>query len=166
MERTVIRRLAAGVVLAAVVSGCSRLGPYTVQVGSVSATDSIQVDIVGVNEAEHQRWATYPLDVYWSPTDTFRKNVADRVVLRFGMGREGQQTIGRKDPCWRAWKARQCRYLLVLTNAGPMRGGEGLQSDPRRLILPLERKRWDERLIQVQVQAGGVVCVNGPRPQK
>jgi len=148
------------------VVGCARLGQYAVQVESGSATDSIQVDLVGVNDAEYERWAAYPLDEYWSPTNTFRKNAADRVVLRFGMGHERVQSIGRKDACWTAWRARQCRYLFVLTNAGPLRSGEGAAVDPRRLILPLERKRWDGKSIQVQVQPGGVVCVNGPRPAK
>jgi len=152
--------------LAGLLAGCARLGQYTVQVESGTATDSIQVDVVGVNEAEYERWATYPMTEYWSPGNTFRNTAADRVVLRFGMGREPTQVIPRKDACWRAWRARQCRYLFVLTNAGPMRSTEGVQSDPRRLILPLETKRWDSRTIQVHVQAGGVVCVNRPRPQK
>jgi hypothetical protein len=165
MERTIIMRLAAAVAVVVLLTGCSRLGQYTVQVESGSATDSIQVDVVGVNEAEYERWATYPLDAYWSPADAFRKNAADRVVLRFGMGRDREQVIARKDTCWQAWRARQCRHLFVLTNAGPLRSSEGLQSDPRRLILPLEKKRWDDKTIRIQVQPGGVVCVNGPRPK-
>lgn len=166
MQCRVYRRsvfLAAAMV---VLVGCSRLGRYVVQVQSGSATDSIQVDIVGVNDAEYERWAAYPLDEYWSPTNAFRKNAVDRVVLRFGMGREPVQQIGRKDPCWTAWRARQCRYLFVLTNAGPLRSAEAAVVDPRRLVLPLEKKRWDGRTIQVQVQPGGIVCVNGPRPKK
>lgn len=165
MQRAAMVRAAAAAAVLVLLGGCSRLGQYTVQVESTASMDSIQVDIVGVNEAEYERWATYSMDAYWAPGNAFRNNAADRVVLRFGMGCEARQTIGRKDPCWKAWRARQCRYLFILTNAGPLRSTEGTPSDPRRLILPLEKKRWDGRTIEIRVLPGGVVCVNGPRPR-
>ena len=146
-------------------TGCSRLGPYNVGVQSTNPTDSIQVDVVGVNEAEYDLWANFPMDDYWAPGNAFRRNAKDKLVLRFGMGRPQKQTISTKDKAWKAWDARKCRYLFVLTNAGSFGGGASPSGDPRRLILPLEKKRWDGRNIEIEVRSGGLICVNGPKPE-
>ena len=164
MRETVCRVMSCVVIVGTMV-GCTRLGHYNVGVASTNPADSIQVDIVGVNEAEFELWSTYPLDDYWSPGNAFRQNAKDKLVLRFGMGRDQKQTVSIKDSAWKAWDARRCRFLFIVTNAGAFGRGSAATGDPRRLVLPLEKKRWDGRTIDIEVRSGGLICINGPEPE-
>ncbi|MCD6303485.1 MAG: hypothetical protein J7M21_00810 [Planctomycetes bacterium] len=184
MKLTTIRRsfrAAAMMSLLAPLAGGCGTGPFNVEVfldqadaglrDKIGAVRSIEVNLVGVNEIEYQRWQQMSMNAYWEPDNPIRAS-AKKIVMTFGQGHDSKQTLKKNDPIWNVWlKQRKAKYLFVLAYMPWITADQPGQADPRRIILPLDIKRWDMYLwgsetIPIQLGAGGITALRQPKKQQ
>jgi len=102
----------------------------------------VTVDVVGVKEADNDRWKTYSMTNYWEAADTMR-NTPLRKTLTFNSSKLDPQVVASDDPMWSQWMAGTSDkhppqiYVLVqipktFDRAKDDRSGS---EDPRRQIL-------------------------------
>jgi hypothetical protein len=104
---------------------------------------SFELNLVGVSDAELDQWKDYPVNRYWGPKDPLRKN-ADAVVMTFSDADPKPQTLARTDPVWQQWKARGVMNLVVMAFLPALPAPAAPAADPRKLVLPLDRRRWGD----------------------
>ena len=140
-------------------SGCRHYGPYDVEmkVGADMTGRSVQVDVVGINEADYDVWYAYSLSEYWKPGNSLRRD-AERYkeTFRFGISKSSVQELSIRNELWDRWEERGCRYLFVLADLGRNLQDLPGSADPRRLILPLNSKHWDGRQLSIVVEPSSI----------
>ncbi len=143
-------------------AGCStvpRPRAYNIQIELDPAlgTGSNQVDLIGANSSDLAKWSSYSMTEYWRADDAKRRD-ADKVVMRFGQGNSSVQTLLTIDPSWTRWEATGAQYLVVLLQLSGVATDREGNADPRRLILPLDRREWgrDVSTIELRVQESGI----------
>jgi hypothetical protein len=162
--------------LAFLAGGCDP-GPFNVEVfldendvglrDKIGAVRSIEVDLIGVNESELDRWKQVPVSSFWEPDNAMRLS-AKKHVLTFGQGHLPKQILLKKDQIWRTWiEDRQAKYLIVMAYLPWIQKDLPGDADPRRVILPLERGQWEwsawgATTIPIQVGAGGMTPLRQP----
>ncbi|MBT3376052.1 MAG: hypothetical protein HN742_21750 [Lentisphaerae bacterium] len=163
----VSRKLALALLVAIVGSGCAKMGRFdvTVSVDEQLRNGSVQVDLVGVNEPGIESWRTHSMNEYWGLSSNMR-NSADKVEMKFSPKTEAEQTITRKGAMWDRWSSTGAMHLLILGDLPGVAGDKPGNADPRRLILPLAKKRWRGKSIEVQVERGGIRCLTPMKPEK
>jgi hypothetical protein len=165
----------AAVVMAmlAVVAGCNscpNVKPHDVTVkldpglaDPQGKMPSVQIDIVGVNEAERQRWVDKSVDEYWRSGDPLR-STPDKAVMTFRPD-ELSKTLAASDPLWSKWIGKGATDMVIM---GYIPGviGSGA-TDSRRLVLPMDRCKWaDDQPIQVLVGRNGLNLMTPLKPPK
>jgi hypothetical protein len=110
---------------------------------------SIEVDLVGVSEIEKLAWQGYDLDQYWAPGDSRRAN-ADKLTM--SLPNDQPWVVSKDDPHWRSWLNHGATELLILANL-PGHFDPG-PTDPRRIIIPLDKNRWKTKggKLEIEVQ--------------
>ncbi|MCC6661563.1 MAG: hypothetical protein IT437_11835 [Phycisphaerales bacterium] len=169
-----------GLVLAAGLGGCSggpgAMGRYDIEVSmdpelaqQTGGAPQVRVDLVGVNDMDFSRWSGESMSGYWSSGSALRSESREsRHEITFGPGNTGTKTLSKKDKIWDKWKAGRVMHLFVLASLP----GVGMADRPgaedgRRLILPLDSKRWPgTSVIKVLVQKSRVTCTTPPAPPK
>jgi hypothetical protein len=143
-------------------AGCSTLPrprAYNIEIelDPALATGSNQVDLIGANSADLPKWSSYSMTDYWRADDAKRRD-ADKVVMRFGQGNRSVQTLLTIDPSWTRWEATGAQYLVVLLQLSGVTTDRDGNADPRRLILPLDRREWARGVttIELRVQESGI----------
>lgn len=166
----------ATIVLAFLAGGCAP-GPFNVEV-SLAEKDaklrdetgtlrSIEIDLVGVNESELERWKQMPISNFWK-TDSPIRLGSRRFVMAFGQGRSPKQALLKADAIWKTWiEERGAKYLVVLAYLPSIQDQPG-EADPRRIILPLERGKWEwaawgADTIPIQLGTGGITLLRQPK---
>jgi hypothetical protein len=161
-------------------AGCSGMGKFDVVVkldesfrAEGATVPSIEVDLIGVNAVEYPRWENYSMSQYWSPADQLRRD-ADKYVMRFGQDWALAQTLRHQDAVWRRWKPKQATHLFVLAFLPGVHEDQPGNADPRRLILPLDQRRWPRygwwyllwrnRRIELLVKSSEISCLTPPKP--
>ena len=160
--------------------GCD-VGPYDVEVSleesdsglrdKIGAVQSIEVNLVGVNDTEYPQWEQMSMNDFWEPDNAIRAG-AKKFVMTFGQNHSSTQVLLIKDPIWREWiKARGANHLFILAYLPWIQKDQGGQADPRRIILPLKRERWDwsawgDTKIPIKIGSGGMTCLRQPKPEK
>jgi len=168
--------------LALVVAGCAGMGRFDVDVtidragfkSKVGAIPSIEVNLVGVNNVEATRWKTKSMSEYWEPDDPLRTGAVAKgyaYVMTFGEEKPVRQVLYRRHPVWNDWAASGAEHLFVLVNYPRVAKDQAGDADPRRKILPLERKRWKgyfwgKRVIWLEVTPSGLICHTPPKPPR
>jgi hypothetical protein len=154
-------RCCAMTLLAACVLGIAACGPKpfsgTVNISPTAKfkeqtglLPTIELDVIGVNAIELQRWKAYPIDNYWTPGNTFRGNAAHATFL-MTTASPGPFQVGSWTNERDTWKKSGATSLVLIANLpgawrprpatakGPPPPGvhwyEG-KDDPRRLIVP------------------------------
>jgi len=132
--------------------GCagSKGPPVAWKVSITKATPaSIEVDLIGVTEADKPFWAGYDLDKYWTPGD-LRRRQADKLSKTLPLNQPW--SVERNDPKWNDWLNRGATDLLIIANL-PGRFDPG-PADPRRIFVPLDKKSWEakDQALEIQVQ--------------
>ncbi len=165
------------VVLGLSAVGCGqsklRLGRYDLVVSpDASLRDAgsgkipqVEVDLVGVRDADKAEWAAYSVDKYFSGEDPMRAGAAKYTrTVTFGPDNNGPATIKSNDPIWQEWEQRGVTTLYVFASARTMKTGSG-GADLRRKEIPLTTDRWESgtNKIDVVVKSSGVDC---PTPMK
>jgi hypothetical protein len=157
-------------------AGCGE-GPFNVQVGlddndtglrdKIGSVKTVEVDLVGVNESELERWKQMSVKEFWEPDNAIRAG-AKKYVMTFGQGNLPKQILVKKDPIWKIWIGdRKAKYLVVLAYLHWIKDQPG-EADPRRVILPLEVEKWDWSLwgadtIPIQIGSGGMTLLRQPK---
>jgi hypothetical protein len=108
---------------------------------------SIQVDLIGVSDIEKPAWEGYDVDRYWTPGDSRRAN-ADKLTKNLPTGQPW--IVSHDDPRWRDWLNHGATELLVMANL-PGRFAPG-PTDPRRIFIPLDRKRWNTKSGRLEIE--------------
>jgi hypothetical protein len=131
-----------------------------------SSRPTIQVDIVGLTDAERRAWDELPLSSYWLPGSEVRKAHGDRTVsFRFSAERSQLFVIPADSEIWSTWHKAGARWLYVVANLpGGIEDQVGA-ADPRRLAILLSSKEWEaDAPLQIQVRRDAVVFMT-PRTQ-
>ena len=151
-------------------------------VGDV-ARQSVEIHLIGVEQDEIATWNNLSVARYWRSGTEFHEGklrdaaVAERrvKVMRFGPGKEASQVYmdGRKDPNdpWNRWVARadgRPLFLVVLADLPGRFDNAPQEKDPRRLTLPLDKKRWEgkPRIIRIELQNWGLRAATKPKPER
>jgi len=161
--------------------GCGGMGRYDIVVtldsgvfkSQLGSVPSVEANLVGVNDVEYPEWFRYSVTKYWEPDDPLRKTTYTKgytSVLTFGEEQPARQILYRSNPIWNDWEAKGSRYLFILVNYPRVAQDQPGSADPRRRILPLEKKRWKnyfwgKRVIWLEVTPSGLICHTPPKPE-
>lgn len=125
---------------------------------------SIEVDLIGVNDAEKDRWDAQNLDEYFTPRDVVRAN-ADRHTMAFTNKNFDPKLLRADASDWGAWIANGATHIFIFASIPMAADASGV--DRRRLVLPLDRSRWQSGVtIEILVRPSGVVCQTAMKPVK
>ena len=116
---------------------------------------SLEVDLVGVNEANKTTWIGKSMTRYFGGEDQLRAD-ATKTTFVFDTGDSEPKTLERQDPKWDSWLDQGARELFVLVNLPGVREDLPGDGDPRRMILPLARNRWEGRVLEIEIQRSGL----------
>ena len=118
---------------------------------------SVEVDVVGLTESEVPRWQAYSMNDYFQAECKFRAS-AERHPFTFSDIRHDPVTIGKKDPLWTQWKRNGATHLCITANIpGVWQDQAGV--DGRKLILPLDKKKWHRHSrYEIFLMPDGIVC--------
>ncbi len=123
---------------------------------------SIEVDLIGISKSEDAYWRNVKLDEYWKANSPLRAQVEKRAkTTKF----ETAQTfvLAQDDPVWATWFGYGAVELVVMANL-PGKFSNDL-ADPRRLILPLDKKQWLAKNKTIELEVSDVQ-VRALTPQK
>lgn len=129
---------------------------------------SVQVDLIAVNPTEYPRWTSVDVDEYWGPPAHQLQSAQDRYVMTFDYQENVATKVMRKtDPLWTQWKNKGAMDLVAIARIpGVARTGGVGQQDTRRLILPLDKRRWaDLGELRIQVSRSGITSLSQPGPE-
>lgn len=134
--------------------------PHLAPVGDATSAAPVEVNVVGVNDADYEKWIGYPLSRYWSPRDPLRTG-AKAYVMSFSHDNQETAVLQKDNPIWDTWNQQGATHLFVIAFL-PMVKDQGGQ-DLRRAELPLDRCLW-KRTSQLEFQLldDRVVSVSQP----
>ncbi len=157
-------------VLASTLVGCGSstpvMGQYDIEVSLApelaANPPALTVDVVGASSANMADMASKDAKVWFSGGDVNRANTS-KLTTSFGPGNTDTKVMKRKDKganeaTWKTWRDMKATKLFVLVNL-PRDGSI------RKIELPLDRKRWKQETIKLEINAGGVRSTNGPEPE-
>lgn len=125
---------------------------------------TVEVHVVALDYVKAKVLQNASMSDYWDPNRR-RPNYVMR-VMRFGAGQPTTQTLSWNDPIWAEWQRAGAAHLFVLADLPNVFKDLPDIKDPRRLILPLDRARWQHRAIQITVESDGVFCLTPRLPAK
>ncbi|MFM9996873.1 MAG: hypothetical protein ACKVU4_13860 [Phycisphaerales bacterium] len=165
-------RAAAAVSAALLLGACSgpSMGKYNIELtlapdvaSAPGGPPPISVDIVGLNDTQVGAWSGYRISRYWSPGDRLRSEAASfRVGRTFGPSSPGPQTLARTDPVWATWKQNGAMHLCVIAD---LPGAQSGDTDLRRIVIPLDQRRWDVETIKITVYRSQLMCTTPWKPE-
>lgn len=132
--------------------GCSSLSSITatkqklqpeivVEVAEEYRYASIQVDIIGVSQAEYAIWANKPVSEYFDPSDRTRTR-AIKKTMTFYADDNAPKLLSDDDMLWDQWAPRDIAYLVILADIPGKHIDQHGNLDQRRLFLPLDANNW------------------------
>ncbi len=165
--------LAAAALAALSSAGCATMARLNIyvqldaeQIKETGTIPTVEVNIIGVNEAELPQWQSYSVDQYWAADDKLRKG-ADKVVLKFGETNKTRQLVRDDSAVWDTWEEKTAMHLFILADIpGLAGGGEGGGKDGRLLVLPLSPDAWSGDEVTITIKSGGITCMPSPRTTK
>lgn len=131
------------------------------------ANTSLQVDLVGANTlADLPKWASYSVTEYWQPDNPLRRD-ASHLCAQFGRGMPTLVTVGRDHPHWQTWLKSGVAHLVILADLPGVSNDQAGNADPRRLIIPLDKKLWNGKApLEILIQEGGLKLLTKQKAQK
>jgi hypothetical protein len=171
MNRSALRFIAFGMATIVGLLGCTK--PIEVEYDydtsnlQSDTVPAIEVHVIGVNDANLQKFQNYFLDDFFDPSkqDSLRTDVlswgGDK-VLEFGPNDKQTKMIAGSDPIWKEWKKFGATHLLVLQNYPRTIPDHPLaKADPRYLDLPLDQNRWIGNTLLIRISRSGPSCESG-----
>jgi len=126
----------------------------------------VEINLYGANSSDLDAWREVCIDEYWKDGNSLRKDTADKAILSFESGSTDlTKTFSDKEPVWQEWKQRGGENLIVLAeipgSTGSWKGD--CKSDPRRVVIPLNRNRWDNVSTPIILRIhGGAITLETP----
>ncbi len=126
---------------------------------------TVQIDVIGVNAIELQRWKTYPVSEYWTAGNTFRES-APRQSYIMTTRDPGPYQVGSWSSQRDTWKKAGATSLVIMADLpgawkprpadakGPPPEGVHWydpKNDPRRLIVPWTQAAYGMFTSEVQI---------------
>lgn len=119
---------------------------------------TIEVDFVVVDETEIDRWLNQDIDKYFDPENTLRADTVRHNMLFTDERPESQQLTADSD-IWQRWKGTGDLNMFIIASIPLDTNQFGVGVRPRRLILPLDKARWDDgKTIEILVKPSGLAC--------
>lgn len=174
MKRLVVLVLVGYAAAAIGCAGGPRMGRYDVVVSMDPAlvnepggAPSVTVNLVGVNDAEAEKWNAKNMNEYWTPNDPLRQDAASYAhVMQFGPGRSEPKTLSKDDPIWNTWSNSGAMHLFVLADLPGSHEARPGSADARRLVLPLDRRRWEAgKPIEIELQRSTIRLKTQMKPE-
>jgi hypothetical protein len=127
---------------------------------------SLQVDLIGANTlADLPKWTSYSVTDYWQPDNAQRRD-ASKFTFQFGRGLPTKVTINREDPKWDPWLKSGVAHLVILADLPGAAIDQPGNADPRRLIIPLDKKLWKRSApLEILIQEGGIKLLTKQKKQ-
>lgn len=138
--------------------------PLNISLPPGSRPQRIEVHIFAVNAAESQYWETVSMSKYWGSGDRDRNQMfrqKDMFVMNFGPDKPQQQSFSPQttsaewNQLWDKWEKQKAANLFVFASlpsdpSQPFEDRNG-SLDARRLVIPLDRCRWENKQQPVDV---------------
>ena len=139
-------------------SGCCMFSPkikaYNVNLSLDESLQgsTIQVDLIGFNEGNLSRYKSYSVSNYFGDPDDRIRNLSEKKQFIFGQGQPMEQAMLDTDPMWEVWLDQEkALYLLALVDLPGVIEDKDAQSDPRRLIMPLDKCLWQGNVKTIDI---------------
>lgn len=151
-------------VLNACSSSSSDVGVYLSEdiQSSYGYCPTIEVDVVGLTEAEEKRLIAYDVDRYFAPQSKFRQNLG-AVTLKFSEDDMSAKMIPDDAVCWDHWKDKGAKYIAVLSNLPLLVDAKDSAVDPRKLIINMnDGFLVDSSVHYIEVGGSGIIELKRP----
>jgi hypothetical protein len=128
---------------------------------------SLQVDLIGANSlADLPKWTSYSVTEYWQPDNPQRRD-ASKFTYQYRRGFPVTVKIARDNPLWQTWLKSGVEYLVVIADLPGAATDQAGNADPRRLIIPLDKKLWKYNApLEIVIQEGGIKLLTKQKTQK
>lgn len=162
MRKTAISYLlsaAAALALAGCSATTSDIGVYLSEEiqSSESGCPTMEVDVVGVTEAEEKRLLAYDVDRYFAPPAAFRKSLG-AVTLKFSATDTAPKIIPSNAIIWDRWADKGAKYIAVISNVPMLVNPEDSAVDPRKLIINMnDGFLVDSSVHHIEVGGSGII---------
>lgn len=142
----------------AFLAGCAGLTGVKIAADSAVHGASIQVDVVGVTQANSGMIEGAPISKYFQSGSVVRQGAMAK-SFRFGGSQPTIQLVDKTDPIWARWKAEHVTSLVVLADVPGVFEDLPGDADPRRKILPLTGKTAPKGVAELEITQGGLRLV-------
>ena len=156
-------------------TGCTpKMGTYPYRVAMDEALrdsntgmmPSIEVDFVVVDETEIDQWLNQDIDKYFNPKNTLRADTV-RHSMPFTDERPESRQLNADSGIWQRWKGTGDLNMFIIASIPLDTNQFGVGARPRRLILPLDKARWDDgKTIEILVKPSGLACQTAMKSKK
>ncbi len=129
---------------------------------------TLEVDIVGLTDAEQKRLLTYDIDKYFQPPEQFRKSLG-AVTAKFSEESMTAKILDSGDPVWEKWKDKGVSHLGFIVNLPTVSDIKESATDPRKLIIDINKSGGFMRPSShnIIVSGSGIIEVkNAPKSAK
>lgn len=128
---------------------------------------SLQVDLIGANTlADLPKWTSYSVSEYWQPDNPLRRDDS-HLCAQFGRGLPARVVIKREHPHWQMWLKSGASHLVILADLPGVATDHVGNADPRRLIIPLDKKLWNRKApLEILIQEGGLKLLTKQKAEK
>ena len=152
------------------VGGCHSMRKFDVIVNAPSLSNqTVEIDLVGVNGYELERWNSVNMSEYWMRGNIEREG-ALKHVINFGVAEDGsvlplEQVLSRKDDIWNQWRNRNVTHLFVMAHLPGLHEDRLGNADSRRVSIPLDNDCWGwyDTKLNIIVNASNVTCITQPK---
>jgi hypothetical protein len=132
---------------------------------TLARASAVEVNLIGANDTDYPRVAQRGVDDYWRDVAADQAP-RDRYVMKLS-GSNRSRTLSRTDPIWQTWRGKGAMRLVAIAFIPGLGGSGPEQSDPRRIILPLDKNRWKELVdIRINASQSGLTSPTQPEPEK
>ena len=132
---------------------------------SLARATAVEVNLIGANATEYARLTNRPVEDYWRDVATERAP-ADRFIMKLS-GSDRSRTLSKADPVWQKWREKGAMHLFIIAFIPGINASGVGDTDPRRVILPLDKNRWKDLVdIRVIVSQSGLSVPTQPEPEK
>lgn len=123
---------------------------------------TVEVDVIGVvNDQDVEMWKSVGVTKYFSAGDSTRQEAVGRQQFKYSAGDSGCKSVSAQDPVWDgAWRG--ARSVVIVANIPFLESESGI-TDPRRVVVTLQKGSWENDKVQIQVGESGVRVLT---PQK
>ncbi|KPK76837.1 MAG: hypothetical protein AMJ79_05255 [Phycisphaerae bacterium SM23_30] len=153
-----------------ILGGCHGMKRFNVVVtADQSISDrTVEIDLVGVNRYDLQRWNSMELSKYWTRGNPEREN-ASKYTIKFGVSEQGEplpseQILKKNHDIWKEWRDNRVTHLFVLAHLPGLHEDRPGSADNRRVSVPLEKECWGwfAGKIEIKVNYSNVNCITLP----